>query len=56
MSIALSLFVLRVAIGLVVAAHGSQELLGWFGLALAALVVIVGIVTSRQSSSKQATA
>jgi putative oxidoreductase len=31
MSIALSLFVLRVAIGLVVAAHGSQKLLGWFG-------------------------
>ncbi|HXR66904.1 MAG TPA: DoxX family protein [Ktedonobacteraceae bacterium] len=31
MSLALSLLILRVAIGLIVAAHGSQKLFGWFG-------------------------
>jgi putative oxidoreductase len=31
MSLALSLLILRVALGLIVAAHGSQKLFGWFG-------------------------
>jgi putative oxidoreductase len=31
MAIATSLFILRVVIGLVLVAHGSQKLLGWFG-------------------------
>lgn len=31
MSTALTLFVLRAALGLIVAAHGSQKLFGWFG-------------------------
>lgn len=31
MSTTLTLFVLRAALGLIVAAHGSQKLLGWFG-------------------------
>ena len=31
MSIALSFLVLRVALGLIITAHGSQKLFGWFG-------------------------
>lgn len=31
MSVAIALLVLRVALGLIVAAHGSQKLFGWFG-------------------------
>ena len=31
MSVAFSLLILRVALGLIVAAHGSQKLFGWFG-------------------------